>query len=522
MPLGRFNPLRWVRSRRRSFGAAMFGVGIGVVMILGMNSASNFTSTNEFCDSCHVHPHSTITWKGSTHYKNKSGVVVNCVQCHLPPKGMAYYTEKVKTGARDVYGVLMKDPAEIDWEAKTRLEHAVNITYDESCLHCHVDLYSLNLTKKGIEAHDHYIKSQGTVRCINCHIAVGHLRPERVEPPDPLLPTSAPGVDVVRPPLLTRHEGPVEPQKFENFLETIPGTSIQFEMMAIPGGVFELGTPPDEKYRQPDEGPVRKVKVSPFWMGKWEVTWREFEEFYSQTATMGKNDPRVVPVDADAITGPTPPYGSPDQGWGKGDRPAITMTHHGAMVYTRWLSEVTGRKFRLPTEAEWEYACRAGSTGPYFFEGSPTDFTTRYWLNRIFGVAVEPIGSFAWYEANSRAKTHPHTTVQANPWGLVNMLGNVREFCLDFYDANAYAAYPAGDVVEDPRGPESGTERVVRGGSYRTDAADLRIGKRDHTRHDAWMRTDPQSPKSIWWYSDCKDVGFRVVLEYEGEEEPGT
>jgi hypothetical protein len=94
----------------------------------------------------------------------------------------------------------------------------------------------------------------------------------------------------------------------------------------------------------------------------------------------------------------------------------------------------------------------------------------------------------------------------------------VKEFCLDLYDARAYAQYPAGEEVEDPRGPESGKEHAVRGGSFKSDGADLRVAARDHTRTDAWLMTDPQSPKSIWWYSDCNDVGFRVVRELDSDK----
>jgi formylglycine-generating enzyme required for sulfatase activity len=96
---------------------------------------------------------------------------------------------------------------------------------------------------------------------------------------------------------------------------------------------------------------------------------------------------------------------------------------------------------------------------------------------------------------------------------MVDMLGNVREFCLDWYAPDAYS-HLSGEAT-DPRGPESGKEHVVRGGSYLTDAADLRCAARDHTREDDWLLTDPQSPKSIWWYSDVTDVGFRVVREVD-------
>ena len=111
-------------------------------------------------------------------------------------------------------------------------------------------------------------------------------------------------------------------------------------------------------------------------------------------------------------------------------------------------------------------------------------------------------------------KLIPPAMTKPNAWGMVDMLGNVREFCLDWYAADAYGAV-ANSGATDPRGPDSGKEHVVRGGSYRSDAADLRCAARDHTREEDWLLTDPQSPKSIWWYSDCTDVGFRVVREYD-------
>ena len=97
------------------------------------------------------------------------------------------------------------------------------------------------------------------------------------------------------------------------------------------------------------------------------------------------------------------------------------------------------------------------------------------------------------------------------------MLGNVKEFCLDWYTPDAYNMYPEDGLIINPAGPESGTEHVVRGGSYKSDPADIRSAARDRTYHDKWLLTDPQSPKSIWWYSDSKDVGFRIVREVESE-----
>jgi formylglycine-generating enzyme required for sulfatase activity len=98
------------------------------------------------------------------------------------------------------------------------------------------------------------------------------------------------------------------------------------------------------------------------------------------------------------------------------------------------------------------------------------------------------------------------------------MSGNVAEFCLDWYAPDAYARYPDGMIAADPRGPDQGEERVIRGGSFRSDAARVRSAARNHTSHDAWLMTDPQLPKSIWWYSDCIHVGFRVVCEFKIQE----
>jgi formylglycine-generating enzyme required for sulfatase activity len=92
----------------------------------------------------------------------------------------------------------------------------------------------------------------------------------------------------------------------------------------------------------------------------------------------------------------------------------------------------------------------------------------------------------------------------------------VAEFCSDWYKADAYSLYPAG-VVKNPKGPEEGTEHVIRGGSFRNTADVLRSASRDYTRTESWLKTDPQMPKSIWWYSDCFNVGFRVVCEYNNK-----
>ena len=287
-------------------------------------------------------------------------------------------------------------------------------------------------------------------------------------------------------------------------------------MKAIPGGTFIMGSPDTEPFRDTDEGPTVEVSVSSFYMGQVEVSWDEYLAFFKQTGAQGKTSDvylNLPAVDVDAISGPTPPYGAPDQGWGQGKRPAITITYQAAGIYCQWLSKVTGKKYRLPTEAEWEYAARGGTEGPYFFEGDPRQYTMKGIWNKIFGVDTSSINSYVVYQENSPARTLPPGQQGANPFGLFNMLGNVAEFCGDWYAPDSYGSYPKG-LIKDPTGPVSGTEHVIRGGSYRDGADMVRCAARDYTRTDAWLKTDPQIPKSIWWYSDCTFVGFRVVCEY--------
>jgi formylglycine-generating enzyme required for sulfatase activity len=346
------------------------------------------------------------------------------------------------------------------------------------------------------------------LHCINCHLDAGHH-----------LPGYTHGKMAGTPVL---DEGPrevyveaTEVLSFESFTEHIPQTSVSFRMVAIPGGSFQMGSPEDEPLRKADEGPVRKVTISPFFMGEVEVTWNEFWTFYSQTMSEGRLAPEVVfannASNTDAISGPTPPFGNPDQGWGGGDRPAITMSHYAAQTYCQWLSVVTGKNYRLPTEAEWEYACRAGTETPYFFEGDPRRFVSTGLRNRIFGPDTAHINTYTVYAVNSGGRTREPSFIQPNPFGLKNMTGNVFEFCADWYDPDAYGQ--TGPEVTDPMGPESGTERVIRGGDYRTEAGELRSASRAATQTDAWLKTDCQQPKSIWWFSDMKGIGFRVVCE---------
>jgi sulfatase modifying factor 1 len=481
------------------------GIILGIILLKSGKAVVKYTSSDKYCVSCHIHPMADQSWKLSTHYNNPSGNIVHCADCHLPPEGHGYLVAKGKHGLKDVYGYLFKDSAKINWEGKKLLENAKGFVYEKSCLNCHQNLFPVTLSVNGGNAHLFYTTSKDPLSCINCHLNVGHYDKNALHAHDTNF-----GVSVTENKSLFKERAIVE--KFENFTEQIPGTNVSFDMIALTGGSFKMGSPDNEPLRKADEGPVRKVLLSKFWIAKTEVTWDEYMAFFRATGSQGRTEGQVVvKKNVDAISGATPPWGAPDQGWGKGSRPAITMTWHAADVYCQWLSKRTGRKYRLPTEAEWEYACRGGTETPYFFRGNPKNLTSSGLLKRIFGPDTAVIGSRVVYKANSASKTKEPSSVKANPFGLKNMSGNVAEFCLDFYSADTYKSDTVPAV--NPRGPLKGYEHVIRGGSFKSDARDVRSAARDFTKTKVWLVTDPQMPKSIWWYSDCIDVGFRVVCE---------
>ena len=499
------------RFPRWSWFVFFTGLIICFIVLYISNKSISITSTDEYCQSCHIHPDADASWKKSTHFYNPSGVRVHCVECHLPPKDQnRYLLVKAKTGLKDLYGFYFKDSASFKWENRRLLEYAVKIVYNESCLKCHQNLFSKGLTAEGGTAHLYYEKNAEKLdlQCINCHLNVGHFNPNYIH-------GKMTGVPVTSTASLNLYTAPAKVTTFENYTEFIPNSAVAFKMVAVKGGTFKMGSPEKEPFRKNDEGPVRNVSVSPFFMGEVEVTWDEFWTFFASTMSEGRVDPNeVMERNAnapDAVTGPTPPFGIPDQGWGSGKRPAITMTHYSAQIYCQWLSQVTGKHYRLPTEAEWEYASRAGSESPYFFPGDPKRLSELSFRSKIFGADTSNISRYVVYSLNSSGKTQESGFVKANPFGLKNMQGNVLEYCSDFYAENAYSKTSA--TVTDPKGPESGEEYVVRGGNYSFDAKDLRAAARGFTRSSDWLKTDPQQPKSIWWYSDIKGVGFRVVCE---------
>jgi sulfatase modifying factor 1 len=489
----------------------ILGLLVCVPIFFSGKKVFHITSTDRYCMSCHTHPAADQSWKLSTHYNNKSGTIIHCVECHLPPEGHGYITAKAKHGFKDVYGYYFRDSAAIDWQKKKLLENARGFVYESSCLNCHQNLFPVTLSVNGGNAHLFYTTSKEPLNCINCHLNVGHY--DRNTAAHTHDSTFGVTITSTEPPF----PEPAKVTKFENFTEMIPGTRVSFDMVALPGGTFNMGSPDNETLRDADEGPVREVTITRFWIAKTEVTWNEYLAFFRATSSQGRTEGQVVTSrKTDAISGATPPWGAPDQGWGKGERPAITMSWHAANVYCQWLSKVTGKKYRLPTEAEWEYACRGGTETPYFFPGSPGRFSKAGFLKRIFGPDTTNIASRVVYNVNSPSKTEEPSFVKSNPFGLKNMSGNVAEFCSDYYSPDFYKA---DSLRINPKGPFKGQEYVIRGGSFKSDAKDVRSAARDFTKTKAWLVTDPQMPKSIWWYSDCIDVGFRVVCEADSSLE---
>jgi formylglycine-generating enzyme required for sulfatase activity len=297
-----------------------------------------------------------------------------------------------------------------------------------------------------------------------------------------------------------------KPASHQNYEQTIPGSSVKFTMVAIPGGTFQMGSPESEKGRAPDEGPQHPVTIRPFWMGKCEVTWDEYDLFWKnnpgnkeeQREAEEKGDQKVI----DAISRPTPPYADETFGHGREGYPVLAITHHAAMEYCRWLSEKTGHFYRLPTEAEWEWAARAGTKTAYFFGEDP-----------------KQLGDYAWYVENSEEVAHPVGKKKPNPWGLYDMYGNVAEWCVDHYQKDFYATLPLDKPVLEPacltapfRFPD-----VVRGGSWADKAPRLRSAAR-RPSDKSWIRRDPQRPQSIWWLTNGDFVGFRLVRAVEEVE----
>lgn len=285
----------------------------------------------------------------------------------------------------------------------------------------------------------------------------------------------------------------------------IPGTDVTIEMIPVPGGVFEMGS--DEE----DESPRVQVQVEPMWVAKTETSWREYRIYmsmYQLFNSLSRKGVRQVSADneIDAVTAPTELY-DPTFTYQYGqqpDLPAVTMTQYAAKQYTKWLSKLTGHQYRLPTEAEWEYACRAGSTTAF-----------------CFGEDWELLDEYAWYADNSDDQPHPVGLKKPNAFGLHDMHGNVMEWTVDEYTEDGYESLEGNpaplNFLDTVRWPTNVDQRVLRGGSWQ-DFADrcrssARLGSGDEVD---WKEEDPNLPLSPWWYTNdpTRGIGFRIFRSY--------
>ena len=241
----------------------------------------------------------------------------------------------------------------------------------------------------------------------------------------------------------------------KTFRQTIPSAAYTFEMLPIVG---------DSTHG-----------IKPFWIAKTETTWDAFDVYVyrlDEQQPAQSSDAKTESPKSDAVTRPTKPYLPPDRGFGHEGFAAISMSHHNAEEFCKWLSQKSGRRYRLPTEQEWEWACRAGSSG-----------------ESGLGDDVSTLGEYAWFKDNAEGVPHEVGKRKPNAWGLCDMHGNVAEW-VDGRDGKP----------------------VLKGGSYRERAENLKIEARVPS-DPAWNASDPQIPKSKWWLADAPFVGFRVVCE---------
>jgi formylglycine-generating enzyme required for sulfatase activity len=245
------------------------------------------------------------------------------------------------------------------------------------------------------------------------------------------------------------------------------------ELVQLPAGTILLTGP---------DGKAHKHEIKPVWMARYETRWDEYNVFWLGL-DMSEKEWRAWWHSADSERAsqrwrglderPEQPYMPP---WGEslgiGGYPANCVHFQAAVKYCTWLSKHTGKKFRLPTEAEWEYACRTG------------------------GPALKPdakeLDKVAWFKGNAEHRPHPVGQKQPNAWGLYDMLGNVGEY-----------------VIGDPKDDKG----LLAGGSYTDEAKDVHSAAREPYSPD-WQKNDPQDPKSTnWFIYDVHHVGFRVVME---------
>ncbi len=318
------------------------------------------------------------------------------------------------------------------------------------------------------------------------------------------------------------------------YTEQLAGWKVAFHMIPIPAGKFRMGSPPAEFGHKPDEGPQVEVEVEAFWMGKYEVTWDEFDQFLDFAQDVMERSLRTaekvqIPKDrlADAVSLPSPLWEQETRpildGLGRrGGYPVAGLTQYAAKQYCKWLSKKTGRFYRLPTEAEWEYAARAGSKTAYPWGDAQNLLNSTAWhvensehampnkgFPRDDGIAI---AGFGYRQVGKLAPNHN---------GLYDMHGNVSEWCLDQYVADHYAKFAreqaaSGKPVKAVKAEEMTAwptkyyPRVFRGGNWTSPPEECRSAQRQRSDKELSIM-DPNLPKSIWWHTNAWHIGFRLV-----------
>jgi len=283
-----------------------------------------------------------------------------------------------------------------------------------------------------------------------------------------------------------------ESQASRHYTQLLPGTEVSFEMRFIPAGEFLMGSSGSEPGRQLDEGPQHRVSIDSLWVGTVEVTWDLFELFLAENKSRFAGLPAQQRKAVDAISRPTPAFEDPSLGMGRKGFPVVNVSPYAALTFCKWLSTITGKFYRLPTEAEWEYVCRAGSQTAYSFGDDPKE-----------------LDEYAVYFDNSSGEYAEGASKKPNAWGVYDMHGNVAEWTLDEYAADYYETFK-GTFHAPWNKPTSLYSRVYRGGSWDDDAEDLRSAARKKSGLSL-QKGDPQIPKSFWWYTNAAFIGFRLV-----------
>ena len=238
----------------------------------------------------------------------------------------------------------------------------------------------------------------------------------------------------------------------------VPGSTYEIELIQLPAGKAVV---------KDDAGVEKTVEIKPVWMSRTEITWDSYAVFYLQS-DLPEGKKIHVEKGSDAQSRPSAPYGDPQRGWGREGSPACGIHPSAIRKYCAWLAEMNKLRVRLPSEAEWEYACRAGAAGP---------------------LTKEQLKAQAWYANNSDDQTHAVAEKAPNAWGFFDMLGNVAE----------WVSRADGSLV-------------MAGGSFTDEADQVHAGTRAPFTDKLQVR-DAQAPKSRSWLSDGAHTGFRIVVE---------